>query len=93
MPYMALEQFYFGCVISCLNKTFKDFYILNAEICIVGGTLIIIGWMVLWVSSAVCYSSCMSSEAEYAGFTTQKNFTDTIKKYNNKYDRKKTGIN
>ena len=74
------------CVISCLNKTFRNFYILNAEICIVGGTLIIIGWMVLWISSAVCYSSCMSSEAEYAGFTTQKEFTDTIKKYNNKYD-------
>ena len=74
------------CVISCLNKTFRDFYILNAEICIVGGTLIIIGWMVLWMSSAVCYSSCMSSEAEYAGFESQEIFIDTIEKYNDKYD-------
>ena len=74
------------CVISCLNKTFRDFYILNAVICIVGGTLIILGWMALWVPSVICYSSCMSSEAEYAGFTTQEGFTDAIEKYNNKYD-------
>ena len=74
------------CVISCLNKTFRDFYNLNAEICIVGGTLIIIGWMALWISSVACYSSCMSSETEYGGFTSQELFIDTIEKYNDKYD-------
>ena len=74
------------CVISSLNKTFRDFYNLNAEICIVGGTLIIIGWMVLWVPSAICYNSCMSSKTEYGGFTSQELFIDAIEKYNNKYD-------
>ena len=74
------------CVISCLNKTFKNFYILNAEICIVGGILIIIGWMVLWVSSVGCYSSCMSSKNGYGGFKSQEIFIDTIEKYNDKYD-------
>ena len=74
------------CVISSLNKTFRDFYNLNAEICIVGGTLIIIGWMVLWVPSAICYSSCMSSETGYGWFESQEIFIDTIEKYNDKYD-------
>ena len=74
------------CVISSLNKTFRDFYNLNAEICIVGGTLIIIGWMALWVSPAICYSSCMSSETGYGGFESQEIFIDTIEKYNDKYD-------
>ena len=74
------------CVISYLNKTFRDFYDLNAEICIVGGILIIIGWMVLWVSSVGCYSSCMSSKNGYGGFKSQEIFIDTIEKYNDKYD-------
>ena len=74
------------CVISCLNKTFRDFYNLNAEICIVGGTLIIIGWMALWISSVACYSSCMSSETEYGGFISQDIFINTIERYNNKFN-------
>ena len=74
------------CVISSLNKTFRDFYNLNAEICIVGGTLIIIGWMALWVSSVVYYSNCMSSKTGYGGFKSQELFIDAIEKYNNKYD-------
>ena len=74
------------CIISCLNETFKNFCELNEEICCVGGTLIFIIWMVLWIPSVISYSSCMSSETGYGGFTSQEMFIDTIEKYNNKYD-------
>ena len=74
------------CVISCLNKTFRDFYNLNAEICIVGGTLIIIFWMILWVPSAISYINCIPSKNGCGGFTSQEIFTDNIEKYNDKYD-------
>lgn len=75
------------CVISCsANETFRDFYNLNVEIFIVGGTLIILSWIALWVSSTVTYSSCMSSKTGYGGFKSQEIFIDTIEKYNNKYD-------
>lgn len=74
------------CVISCINEKFRNFCELNEEICDIGVVLIFICWMVLWIPSTVTYSSCMSSKNGYGGFISQGTFTDTIEKYNNKYD-------
>ena len=75
------------CIISCsVNETLINFCKLNEEICIVGGTLIILSWIALWVPSTVIYSSCMSSKTGYGGFISQEIFIDTIERYNNKYD-------
>ena len=75
------------CVISYrLNKKFRDFYDLNAEICVASGILIIFSWMALWIPSAISYSNCMFSEIGYGGFTSQEVFIDTIERYNNKYN-------
>lgn len=75
------------CVIShYLNKKFRDFCDLNVEICVASGILIIFSWMALWIPSTLSYSSCMTSEMEYGGFTSQEVFIDTIERYNNKYD-------
>ena len=75
------------CIISCsVNETFINFCELNEEICVIGITLIFIGWLVLWVLSEISYNGCMSSETGYGGFKSQEIFIDTIEKYNDKYD-------
>lgn len=75
------------CIISCsVNETLINFCKLNEEICGIGVVLIFIFYLSLWIPSAISYANCMSSKTEYGGFISQETFTDTIEKYNNKYD-------